>query len=895
MKTKRQFSRWLVPVAVFATALVAISSIAMLRQQVDKARRAEIALARISGVINQLNVLKWRAIATQKLDVELNTEKAKVIQQLNLTLNELTSINSSPESLQRIRKAYYKYTTNVNEELRLLANDQIAQARLVNEKQVEPSYVLLNQSIAEASNSIGKLAQLIAWEAELGSAIAILSSAIVLAVIFQKSERAAVATEIVKAEQKALRQSEERFRSLVQNTSDVIAIIGSDHIIRYVSTSVQRVLNYQPENLVGVNFLTCVHANEVVQVVSFFAELQSSASTASVEFHFQNGKGDWCYTEATGNNQLDHPYICGIVLNLRDISERKQAESTLRESEERYALAVDGANDGLWDWNLKTGTLYFSPRWKLMLGYEDDEIDNNLVAWMNRLHPEDIERVKIEIANHIEGLTAYFQSEYRILHKDGTYYWMLCRGLAVRDTTARAYRIAGSQTDITKRKKVEERLLYDALHDALTGLSNRALFIDRLRHALEIAKRRDSYLFAVLFLDLDRFKIVNDSLGHTAGDQLLIAFVQRLEQHLRSCDTLARLGGDEFVILLEDINAPDDAIQIAQRIQELLLMPFNLSGQEVYTTASVGIALSTINYEHPEEILRDADTAMYRAKATGKACYQVFSPSMHARALTLLHLENDLRRAIERQEFQLHYQPIVSLATGKIHGFEALVRWQHPERGLIPPLDFIPIAEETGLIIPIGSWVLQEACRQMRAWQEQFPEDSDLSISVNISAKQFSQLDLIEQISHILQETKLNARSLKLEITESVIMENPKVAAIMLSQLRELGVELYIDDFGTGYSSLNYLQQFQVDALKIDRSFISAIGANGKKPELVQTIITLARNLGMDVVAEGVETIEQLAQLRTLERKYAHGQGYLFSKPVNSEAAAALIVEKPQW
>lgn len=365
--------------------------------------------------------------------------------------------------------------------------------------------------------------------------------------------------------------------------------------------------------------------------------------------------------------------------------------------------------------------------------------------------------------------------------------------------------------------------------------------------------------------------------------------------YLRSGDTLARLGGDEFVILLENISDINDAIQVAQRIQELLSLPFKLNDREIYTTVSTGIALSANTYERPEDLLRDADTAMYRAKAKGKGCHEVFNSSMHTRVLTLLHLENDLRRAIEHQEFELYYQPIVSLVTGKINGFEALVRWQHPERGLVSPLEFIPIAEETGLILPIGNWVLQSACRQLRAWQLQFPEETPLSISVNLSAKQFAQPNLFEQVSRTLQETELDARRLKLEITESAIMENPEMAATLMSQLRALGIELYIDDFGTGYSSLNYLQQFQVDALKIDRSFISKMGMNGNNPELVQTIIMLARNLGMDVVSEGVETAEQLAQLRTIECKYGHVQGYLFSKPVDSEAAAALIINQPQW
>ncbi len=450
--------------------------------------------------------------------------------------------------------------------------------------------------------------------------------------------------------------------------------------------------------------------------------------------------------------------------------------------------------------------------------------------------------------------------------------------------------------DIPKRKQLEEQLLHDAFHDQLTGLPNRALFLNRLAQAIQRTKRyrepSGSYLFAVLFLDLDRFKVINDSLGHTVGDQLLMAIADRLETCMRPGDTIARLGGDEFTVLLDDIKAASDAAQIAERIQQELTLPFNLSGHEVFVTASIGIVLSVEGEATPESLLRNADTAMYRAKILGKARYALFDTEMHTHAVALLQLETDLRRAIERQEFQIYYQPIVSLETGRIVGFEALVRWQHPQRGLVSPGEFIPLAEETGLIIPIGQWVLREACYQMRAWQMQFPRVPPLLISVNLSVKQFSQPDLIEQISQILRETGLDARSLKLEITESVIMEVESAAA-KLFQLQALDIQLCVDDFGTGYSSLSYLHRFPINALKIDRSFVLNTGVKDEKWEIVRAIVTLAQNLSMDMTAEGVEVMEQLAQLKVLKCK--HGQGYLFSKPVNSEVAGALITAHPQW
>ncbi|WP_428850695.1 EAL domain-containing protein [Nostoc sp. CmiVER01] len=450
------------------------------------------------------------------------------------------------------------------------------------------------------------------------------------------------------------------------------------------------------------------------------------------------------------------------------------------------------------------------------------------------------------------------------------------------------------EAEINERKQVEEQLRYNAFHDALTGLPNRAFFMERLKHTLQRAKRQKNYLFAVLFLDLDRFKVINDSLGHLKGDQFLIAIANRLEVCIRSTDIAARLGGDEFTILLDELQNVSEAIKVVERIQQELTLPLELDGQEVFTTASIGIALSsTLDYDQPENLLRDADTAMYRAKALGKARYELFNQEMYIKALVRLQLENDLRRAIERHEFQLYYQPIVSLANGKLSGFEALLRWNHPERGLISPTDFIPLVEESGLIVEVGYWALHEACRQMRSWQVSHQTNSLEKISVNLSVKQFSQPDLIEQIGEILDSTGLDAGSLMLEITESAIMENGHEANAALSELRKMGIKLSIDDFGTGYSSLSRIHNFPISVLKIDRSFVSPIDANGKNLEIIEIIITLAHKLGMDVTAEGVETKEQLAFLRKLNCEC--GQGYFFSRPLDNTAAVALIVTNPQW
>jgi diguanylate cyclase (GGDEF)-like protein/PAS domain S-box-containing protein len=581
-----------------------------------------------------------------------------------------------------------------------------------------------------------------------------------------------------------------------------------------------------------------------------------------------------------------HPLFEILLSNAVELAQLHEELQQVRQSEERYALAAQGANDGVWDWDLQADRVFFSHRWKAMLGYPLDAFGDHPDDWFSRIHPDDIHWVKREITAHLDKQVAQFECQHRILHQDGEYRWVLSRGSAIWDDAGRAIRMAGFQTDITAWKQAEEKLVYEALHDTLTGLPNRIFLMERLRQALQLADRNKDYLFAVLFIDLDRFKVINDSLGHMIGDQLLIAISRRLSNCLRPSDTIARLGGDEFVILLADVKDRDSATRIADRIQEELLLPFSLDGHEVFSAASIGIAFSTVGYDRPEDLLRDADIAMYRAKAHGRARYAIFHPGMHSKAVALLQIETDLRRAIDRQELQLHYQPIVSLRTRQITGFEALVRWAHPQRGMVPPAEFVPVAEETGLITPMGWWVLQESCRQMQQWHERFPNPQPLTVNVNLSSKQFSP-HLVEQISQILAETQLPPQFLKLEITESILMENAESAVSTLSQLKKLGTLLAIDDFGTGYSSLNYLHRFPIDTLKVDRSFISKVDVDGEQLAIARTIITLAWNLGMEVVAEGVETMKQLAQLRSLQCDYA--QGFLFSSPLDVKAVERLM------
>jgi diguanylate cyclase (GGDEF)-like protein/PAS domain S-box-containing protein len=522
-----------------------------------------------------------------------------------------------------------------------------------------------------------------------------------------------------------------------------------------------------------------------------------------------------------------------------------------------------------------------------ILGYTGQEL--LATDFLAVTHPDDLPTALSNIGQLLKGKVQASQMEKRYINKSGHEVWVHWSVSLVRDPYSTSVHLIFQIQDITDRKLAEQQLHHDAFHDALTGLPNRALFMDHLKLSIARARRNENQKFAVIYLDLDRFKIINDSLGHTIGDQLLVGIADRLKNHLRPGDTVARLGGDEFVLLIEDIAEDTEAVHVAERIQHELAVPFNLSGREVFTTVSLGIAPSTTGYERAEDILRDADTAMYRAKSLGKARYEIFDKAMHARAINLLQMETDMRRAVEREEFILHYQPIVSLENFRLRGFEALVRWQHPERGFISPMDFIPVAEETGLILQLGEFVLREACAQMQRWQKMFPVDPPLVISVNLSSKQFSQNTLINKVASIIQETGVNPLTVKLEITESVVMENIETATEMLRQLRALGVQLAIDDFGTGYSSLSYLHRFPIDTLKIDRSFVTRMSENNENTEIVRTVVVLAQNLGMDVVAEGVETNEQLVLLRKLGCE--NGQGYFFSKPVNSDGAKKIIAE----
>ncbi len=571
--------------------------------------------------------------------------------------------------------------------------------------------------------------------------------------------------------------------------------------------------------------------------------------------------------------------------SIRYAIERAGTEQALLRSEQRYKLAVSGANDGIWDWDLKTNKLWFAPRWKALLGYSDDEIGASPKDWFALVHGDDLHQLAAAINRHVDGLTPHFQHEHRMQTRDGDWRWMLARGLASRDRTGTAYRMAGSMTDITPRKDAEHRLMKLALYDSLTGLANRALFVSRLSHVIRRTRRSRSYRFAVLFVDLDRFKLVNDSLGHVAGDELLVTVSRRLEACVRPGDTVARIGGDEFAVLLDDLDGPGGAQAAAGRIHEALGVPVGVRGQEVFTSASIGIAEPATGHETPEDLLRRADLAMYRAKRQGRARSESFQEHLHDDVVEELQLEMDIRRALDEEEFRVFYQPIVNLEDGRVEGFEALARWWRGGQ-LVSPGEFIPFAEDHGLMGELGLNLIRRACADAAELQA-LCGDADVPVSINLSGKQFRDHHLVERIVDIVNETSVDPRAVIFELTETALMEAPDVAAGMLTRLRGLGFRIHLDDFGTGFSSLSYLQRFPIDCLKIDQSFVGGLGERVEDQAIVHAILSLARSLGLDVVAEGIENVGQLDRLRLMG--CGHGQGFYFSRAVDFEQARELV------
>src|SRR5829696_1289275 len=822
--------------------------------------------------------------------------------------------------------------------------------------------------------------------------------------------------------EKALEESGERIRTLLQNTSDIITLLEADGTVRYISPAVERVTGYRPEEQIGTSAFGSVHPDDREQALNTFAEvLKVPGLHPPLEFRVPHKDGSWCYLEHVVNNLLDDPAVSGVVVTSRDVTERKESERKLREAEQRYRTLIEQGPAVVYIQEIGSpdSAIYMSPQIETLTGYSPEECEDPALRW-GMVHPEDREWLQAEDERTGEP-GKVFTTEYRVVHRDGGTKWVRNESVLIEDemsgtrywqgfmldiTERKAFEEAlerlsrrhemvlksagegifgldlrGEVTfvnpaasdmtgwsiedlldrpmhnllhhtkpagapytreecpiyaaledgithsrddevfwrkdgtrfpveyisspifedgeivgavvtfrDITERKALEQQLQHQAFHDPLSGLPNRALFMDRLERAITRANRRGTKI-AVLFVDLDNFKVINDSLGHEVGDLLLVAVAERLKTCLRPEDTAARLGGDEFTILVEDIASVGEVVRIAERIAEILRPPFALEEQEVFATVSTGIALNSTAQEQPADLLRHADLAMYRAKLRGKARYEVFEPSMDAKAVELLMLETGLRRALVEQQLRVYYQPIVALDNDKVTGVEALVRWEHPQRGLLLPEEFLSVAEETGLIVRIGQWVLREAGKQARIWQERYPSMPPLTISVNLSTREFFHPKLVAEV---LGESEIDPASLQLEITEGATTTNgTSKADRTLQNLKRMGVQLAIDDFGLGYSSLSYLKRFPVDFLKIDRSFIAGLGRepNGvsKDKEITKAMIELTHALGLRVIAEGVETSEQLAQLRNMKCDLA--QGNYFSEPLPSEELAVILAE----
>ncbi len=660
----------------------------------------------------------------------------------------------------------------------------------------------------------------------------------------------------------------------------LVAVYSSEGALISVNETFTQVIGWTTADLVSQDVLTACYPDPGTRQQVQTWMLDTTYGWHSVPTHTRPGQiieTLWCYLRLPDGSGI----ACG-----QNMSILHQAQTALLETTERYALLIMGINDGVWDWDLRTNEVYYSPRWKVLLGYQEHELGQTLEEWLNRIHPQDVERVKLNLTLHVQGQTPHFQQEYRIRHKNGQYRWALSRGQVLRDQYGQAYRMAGSLTDQTEHRMAETQLLHDALHDPLTGLPNRALLLDRLGQALRHARRRATYHFALLFIDIDRFKVINDSLGHSAGDQLLIEFTHRLQHYLRPDDTIARIGGDEFVILLDDLSELDDALVVAQRLLSAFQAPFIVRGQSFFATASIGVHLKSDLNQAPDEYIRNADIAMYRAKVAGGNRYVIFQQEMHATLRERMELENSLYQALEKQELRVYYQPIFCLETKNLKGVEALVRWEHPFEGLIQPDKFIPIAEETGLIIPIGAYVLWHACQQMQQWFALFP-GLQFILSVNVSARQISQPHLVDTILETLSRTGFPTEFLQLEITETTVVENPDAAMQILLKLKEHNIRLAMDDFGTGYSSLGYLSRLPIDVLKIDRCFVKDLDQDENSLEIIRAILGIAQGMNLVVVAEGIETETQAQHLLALGCR--SGQGYFFSKPLSVEEMTQLI------
>jgi len=752
---ERQTSSWFILLVALSMALGAAVSVAMLHQGAIQHREAQTALARIDGLTSQLDDLGQPSDSSDEASIP-SQHLRSVAAQLASAIQELDGLESGGTVPDRLIAVSRQYQSDVAELQALRASGRLDEARVWQRQRVIPGREALRAATNDAAAIHGAAARRAEIAAVAGSAIVLVLAAVVMSLLFWRVERARRA--LVATEELALRRSEERFRSLVGNASDVIVILDGDGVLRYQSPAAERIWGYPSDGLVGLGIDELYHPEDASSALDLVIRaLDNPTENVSAELRVKLSDGSWRNFEVIANNLLD----------------------------------VSG----------------------------------------------------------VEGIVATFR-------------------------------------DITERKSFEKRLTDLAFHDSLTNLPNRALFMDCLQRALARAQRSGD-LVGVIFVDMDNFKVINDSLGHEAGDALLVAIADRLRTGVRASDLVARLGGDEFTVLLEGVHDEDEAARLVERLESVVQAPVTIAGRELRPGVSMGLATSQNGRTAAEAILHQADLAMYAAKSAGKRQYAVYDAGMEDSAGERLALEHDLRRALEQGELTLHYQPIVALATGEIVEVEALVRWQHPSRGMVSPAEFIPFAEETGLIVPLGRWILEEACHQARAWQSDHPDSPVLALSVNLSARQLAHPSFLDDLARVLRESGLSPQTLMLELTESAILRDTEIVIERLAEIKKLGVRLAIDDFGTGYSSLSHLQRFPVDRLKIDRSFVAGLGKTHNDTAIVRGVTALAKSLGLSVTAEGIEASEQLRQLEAIGCE--HGQGYLFARPAPSHVIWDLL------
>jgi diguanylate cyclase (GGDEF)-like protein/PAS domain S-box-containing protein len=676
-----------------------------------------------------------------------------------------------------------------------------------------------------------------------------------------------------------LERNEARFRAMVRDSNDIMAIVDPRGRLVYASPVTERILGLDIEPLIGSDVFDLIHPDDRELAVGGFHMTAAGKEVDRVEVRLRHADGSWRVVEAVATNLLDDPAVEGIVISARDLTDRRRAEAELREAQERFRSAFEHAPIGM-ALTSTDGRLFRVNRALVqILGRGESELLSSSILDLS--HPDDRDMCRESMGRLLSGATASCQLEQRYLHHDGHPVWVSVSASVVRDVNDQPLYLVSQIEDIGARRASGEALAHQAVHDPLTGLPNRLQFVDRLGRELARAEQRRERI-AVLFLDLDRFKVVNDSLGHSAGDRLLVAVADRLSATMGPDDVVARFGGDEFTILCRNITSEETAELVAERLAEAISRPVALIEREVFVTASVGIALSGSSGNTPETLLRNADTAMYHAKERGRDRAELFDAREHHRAVDDLRIGNELHRAVERGEMRVYYQPMISLGSGALFGFEALIRWEHPERGLVPPMEFVPLAEETGLIVPLGVWALEQACQQAVRWHESTPDAPLLQMSVNLSPRQLAEPALPNDVARVLHETGIQPSALWLEITESTLMRDVESALSALGALRALGLHLAVDDFGSGYSSLAYLQRLPVEALKIDRSFTAGVATRKDSTAIVNAIASLARALHLSTVAEGIETREQFQQVRAMGCEV--GQGFLFGPARPAEA-----------